>query len=218
MTSNNWNAVPISKPTPFGRPKSSTISTIFQTSDRPDRDSRREIGRELRQHDVAQPLPAAHAEHCRHLIEITVERARPLAHRDGCNRQLVEDDGGDRRGFRQARPYIGKHDDDQRRQVEQHHQPGIADPVRQPDAAHREPDAVPSTMAIEKAAATRASVTPRLKASAPERASVDDSEPDRLRRRQQPRTGQMRARKPQRKQQRDRGKPQCEIHSLGPAV
>ena len=37
MTSNNWKAVPISNPTPFGRPSSSTIRTIFHTSDRPDR-------------------------------------------------------------------------------------------------------------------------------------------------------------------------------------
>ena len=35
--SKSWNAMLISKPTPFGRPSSSTTSTIFHTSDRPER-------------------------------------------------------------------------------------------------------------------------------------------------------------------------------------
>ena len=35
--SNSWKATPISKPTPFGRPSNSATSTIFQTSDSPDR-------------------------------------------------------------------------------------------------------------------------------------------------------------------------------------
>ena len=89
----------------------------------------RKIGRKLRQHNVAHARPGAHAEHLRHVVEAAVERARALAHRDGRDRQLVERDGGDRGGLGEAGPDIGKHDDHQRRQVEQHHQPGVAEPV-----------------------------------------------------------------------------------------
>ena len=56
-TSNSWNAILISKPTPFGRPINSTTSTIFQTSDRPERVAAAKNGasRQLRRNDVAEP-------------------------------------------------------------------------------------------------------------------------------------------------------------------
>ena len=58
-----------------------------------------------------------------------IERARAFAHRHGRERQLVERDGCDGRGLGQAGPDIGQHDDHQRRQVEQHHEPGVAEPI-----------------------------------------------------------------------------------------
>ena len=74
--------------------------------------------------------------------------------------------------FGQPRPDIGEHDDHQRRQVEQHHEPGIARAGRKPARGPwRARCALPSAIAIAKRRATRASVTPRLKASAPDRAS-----------------------------------------------
>ena len=102
-----------------------------------------------------------------------IERARALAHRHGRDRQLVERHGRDGGGLGQAGPHIGEHDDHQRRQVEQHDQPGVAQPVGDPRAAHHEArTACRATMAIANETATRASVAPRLNASAPERASL----------------------------------------------
>ena len=131
----------------------------------------REIGRELRQHDMAQARPRAHAEHLRHLVERAVERARALAHRDGRDRQLVERDRRDRGGLGQAGPDIGEHDDHQRRQVEQDHQPGIGEPVGEPRAAHRRGrSTVPSAMAMREsrrdARQRRAEIEERARPSA----------------------------------------------------
>ncbi len=75
------------------------------------------------------------------------------------------------------------------------------------------PITAPSTIAMANATATRASVAPRLKASAPERASCDDRERHRLRVRQQARAGELRARIPGRDQQHEREEPQRQVHS-----
>ncbi len=98
------------------------------------------IRRELRQYHVAQAGPRAHAEHLRHVVERMVERARALAHGDGRDRQLVEGDRCDRRGFGETRPHIGQHDDHERGQVEQHHEPWVAEAVGDTPAPHDEAD------------------------------------------------------------------------------
>ena len=56
----------------------------------------------------------------------------PSRKRDDGGRQLVDGDRRDRRGLGQPGPDIGEHDHDQRRQIEQHDQPGVAEPVGQP--------------------------------------------------------------------------------------
>ena len=58
---------------------------------------RGEIRRQLRQDDVAQPLPSAHTKYRRHLVEIAIQGARAFTDRNGGERQLVEDDGCKRR-------------------------------------------------------------------------------------------------------------------------
>ena len=77
-TSNSWNAILISKPTPFGRPINSTTSTIFPH----EREARAGRGgderRELRRDDVAQPLVPRKTEDGSHFIESGVERAHAL--------------------------------------------------------------------------------------------------------------------------------------------
>ncbi len=111
-----------------------------------------------------------------------VERARAFAHRHGRDRQLVERHRGDRRGLGESGPDIGEHDDHQRRQIEQHDQPGIGEPVGDAGAAHDEADRPSRAPWRWRTRRPRApSVAPRLKASAPERASSDDRERYRLR-------------------------------------
>ena len=56
---------------------------------------------------------------------------------DGRIRQLVERHRADRGDFVEADPDIGEHDDDERRQIEQHDEPGVAKPVDRLVAAHR---------------------------------------------------------------------------------
>ena len=134
--SNSWKATPISKPTPLGRPSNSATSTIFQTSDKSRARGGRDIGRELRQDHVPERAPARDRKHRGHLVERRVERAGSLAQRDDGGRQLVDGDRRDRGHFGQPRPDIGEHDDDERRQIEQQDQPGIAQPIGEPHAAH----------------------------------------------------------------------------------
>ena len=74
-----------------------------------------------------------------------IKRPRAFAHDDDGVGQLVERDGADRGDFREARPDIGEHDDDQRRQIEQRDQPGIEQPVGELVATHDIADRRPET-------------------------------------------------------------------------
>src|SRR5271166_6233306 len=69
-----------------------------------------------------------------------IERPRALAQDDRRIGDLVECDGPDRRDFVEADPDIGKNDNDQRGQVEQENQPGVAQPVGHTIAPHDEAD------------------------------------------------------------------------------
>ncbi|GCC49321.1 hypothetical protein chiPu_0033467, partial [Chiloscyllium punctatum] len=83
---------------------------------------------------------ARQGERRRHLVERRIERASTLAQRDDGGRQLVDGDGRDRRDLGQPGPDIGQHDDDERRQIEQQDQPGIAKAIGERDAAHQVAD------------------------------------------------------------------------------
>ena len=97
-----------------------------------------EVGIELRQDHVAQPPAARDPEHLGHLEQAGIERAGTLADRDHDVGDLVQRHGQDRSTLDQADPDIGQDDGDQRRQVEEEHQPGLAQLVGEPDPAHQD--------------------------------------------------------------------------------
>ena len=96
----------------------------------------RDEGRELRQHHVAQAARQRHAVDLRHGVEPRVERPRALADHCGDIGDLVERDGDDGGGLVEADPEIAQHDQHQRRQVEEDHQPGIEPAVELRKAPH----------------------------------------------------------------------------------
>ena len=162
----------------------------------------RQVRRELRQHDVAHARPGPHAKHLRHVVERAVERARALAHGDGRDRKLVERHRRDRRGFGQSRPDIGQHDDDQGRQVEQHDQPGIAEPVGEPRAAHDQADHRAERHGDGECHRDACQRGAEIEGERARTRFVDDRQRHRLRIRKQPRARELRAGVPGRDQQR----------------
>jgi len=99
VTSNSWNATPDLEAHAVGPPEQ-----LDDQHDLPDQREAgagggREIGRELRQYDMAHARPGAHAEDLRHVVERAVERAGAFAHGHGGDRQLVERHRRDRPRF-----------------------------------------------------------------------------------------------------------------------
>src|SRR3984957_1066239 len=84
-----------------------------------------QVWRQLRDDDMTDPRKPAELKGASHLVELGVERAGALAHHHDYVRQLVEGDRQDRRSFVEADPDIGENDRHQRRQIDQHDQPGI---------------------------------------------------------------------------------------------
>jgi hypothetical protein len=74
------------------------------------------------------------AKHFRHLCQLRIDGAGPLADRHRDVRNFCQRNRANCRSLVQAEPDIGQHDDDQRRNVEQQDQPGVEQPVG--NAAH----------------------------------------------------------------------------------
>ena len=164
---------------------------------------------------MAHARPGPHAEHLRHVVERAVERARAFAHRDGGDRQLVERHRQDRGSFGEAGPHIGEHDDHQRRQVEQHDQPRVAEPVGDARAAHGQPDRRADEHRQEERHCDARERGAEVEGERAGAGLVDDRERHGLRVRQQARAGELRARVPGGDEQDERDKPQRQVHSPG---
>jgi hypothetical protein len=86
---------------------------------------------------MAEGTPARNGKHGRHLVKRGVQRARALAQGDDGCRHLVDCNRGDRGNLGEAGPDIGHHDHDQRRQIEQQDQPGIAKAIGKAHPSHQ---------------------------------------------------------------------------------
>ena len=85
-------------------------------------------------------LPARHRKYRRHFVERGVECTCSFAQCDDSGRKLVDGNCRNRGRFRQPSPDVGKHDDDERWQIEQQDQPGIAESVGKSNPAHQVAD------------------------------------------------------------------------------
>lgn len=94
----------------------------------------------------------------------------------------------------------------------------IADAICHPIAAHSQPEHRAKHHGDRKRHGDASERHTEIECKSAGARFGHDGEADSLRRRQQPRTCELGARKPQRKQQCDGGKPQCHIHSVDPAV